>query len=247
MTRIGTVLSLPDPVLAELASRSLDFAWIDLEHGALSTRDAQVLALAVQSTGADAYVRLPSCRADVLAALLDAGVDGIVAPRVETAAEAADFTRRLQYPPAGSRGFGPRRAGDYGRTPGYASSSAARVRCLLQIESQAGVTEAAEIAAVPGVDALVLGCADLSMELGVPGRLDAPELALAAERVVDACARHGTGFALAGPGDPRGLATLAAARAEEIVLGADVRLYAGGVDEPVEALRAALEAIRATA
>lgn len=247
MTRVGTVLSLSDPVLAELACRALDFAWIDLEHGALSARDAQVLALAVQSTGADAYVRLPSGRADGLTAILDAGVDGIVAPHVESAAEAAALARRLDYPPVGSRGFGPRRAGGFGRIPGYASSSAARVRCLLQIESEAGVEAAGEIAATPGVDALVLGCADLALELGVPGRLDAPELALAAERVADAAAHAGVGFGIAGPGDPEGLAALAAGRAASIVLGADVRLYASGVDGPVERLREALEAVRATA
>jgi 4-hydroxy-2-oxoheptanedioate aldolase len=121
------------------------------------------------------------------------------------------------------------------------------VRCLLQIESEAGVEAAAEIAATPGVDALVLGCADLALELGVPGRLDAPELALAAERVADAAACAGVGFGIAGPGDPEGLAALAAGRAESIVLGADVRLYASGVDGPVERLREALEAVRATA
>jgi 4-hydroxy-2-oxoheptanedioate aldolase len=247
MTRVGTVLSLPDPVLAELACRALDFAWIDLEHGALSARDAQVLALAVQSTGADAYVRLPSCRTELLPAILDAGVDGVVAPRVDTPGEAAALATRLAYPPAGSRGFGPRRAGGYGRIPGYASSSAARVRCLLQIESEAGVAAAGEIAAVAGVDGLVLGCADLSLELGMPQRLDAPELVLAAERVADACAAAGIAFGVAGSGDARGLAALAAGRAEAVVLGADVRLYAGGVDVPVEELRRALEAVRATA
>jgi 2-keto-3-deoxy-L-rhamnonate aldolase RhmA len=247
MTRVGTVLSLSDPVLAELACRSLDFAWIDLEHGALSARDAQVLALAIQSTGADAYVRLPSSRAELLTAVLDAGVDGIVAPRVESAAEAADLVRRLDYPPAGSRGFGPRRAGGFGRIPGYASSSAARVRCLLQIESRAGLAAVGEIAATRGVDAVVLGCADLAFELGAPGRLDSPELALAAERVADAAQRAGVGFGIAGPGDPDGLASLAAGRAESVVLGADVRLYASGVDAPVERLREALEAVRAAA
>jgi 2-keto-3-deoxy-L-rhamnonate aldolase RhmA len=247
MTRVGTVLSLPDPVLAELACRALDFAWIDLEHGALSARDAQVLALAVQATGADAYVRVPSSRAELLTAILDAGVDGIVVPRVESAEEAAALARRLDYPPAGSRGFGPRRAGGFGRIPGYASSSAARVRCLLQIESEAGLAAAPEIAAAPGIDALVLGCADLAFELGVPGRLDAPELVIAAERVADAAEHAGIGFGVAGSGDPEGLAALAAGRAESVVLGADVRLYAGGVDGPVERLRDALEAVRATA
>ena len=245
MTRVGTVLSLPDPVLAELACRPLDFVWIDLEHGALSTGDAQVLALAACAAAARAYVRLPSCAPDTLPAILDAGIDGIVAPRVESAAEAAALVRRLRYPPAGTRGFGPRRAGDFGRAAGFAAS--ARVECVVQIESPAGVEAAREIAAVDGVDALVLGCADLSFALGVPQRLEAPELALAAERVADAADAGGVAFGVAGPGDPDRLARLAAGRAELVVLGADVRLYAAGVDTPVRALRAALEAVHAPA
>ena len=245
MTRVGTVLSLPDPVLAELACRALDFAWIDLEHGALSTSDAQVLAVAARAAGTRAYVRLPSCAPDALPAILDAGVHGVVAPRIDSAAEAAALVDRLRYPPAGSRGFGPRRAGDFGRTAGFAAS--ARVECLLQIESATGVGAAREIAAVDGVDALVLGCADLSFALGVPQRFDAPELALAAEEVADAAAAAGIAFGVAGPGDPERLARLAGGRAELVVMGADVRFYAAGVDAPVRALRAALEAVHAPA
>jgi len=247
VTRLGTVLSIGDPVMAELAAHAFDVAWIDLEHGALSARDAQLLTLAVQSTGAQAFARVPSARAEVLPALLDAGVDGIVVPSVESVAEAREAAARLAYPPAGVRGYGPRRAGGFGRTPDFARSAAASVECVLQIESPAGLAAAAEIAAVPGVDCLVLGTADLAIALGGAHGLDSPELALAAERVADAAARGGTGFGVAGSGPPALLAGLAAGRAELVVYSADVRLYAAGVDAQAEALRAALEGVGAVA
>ncbi|MGH2968645.1 MAG: HpcH/HpaI aldolase family protein, partial [Solirubrobacteraceae bacterium] len=155
MTQIGTVLSIGDPVMAELAGQALDFAWIDMEHGALSARDAQLLALAVQGTGAQAYARIPSWRAEALPALLDAGVDGIVVPAIESADEARAIVRRLDYPPAGIRGYGPRRAGRFGRTDDFASSPAARPICILQIESPAGLAAVEAIAATRGVDAVV--------------------------------------------------------------------------------------------
>jgi 2-keto-3-deoxy-L-rhamnonate aldolase RhmA len=243
VTRIGTVLSIGDPVMAELAAQALDLVWIDLEHGALSARDAQVLALAVQSTGAQACVRVPSGRFDALPAILDAGVDGIVVPSVESAEEARAVVRRLSYPPAGDRGFGPRRAGGYGRATG----GAPRPDCIVQIESPAGLEHVAEIAAVAGVDCLVLGCADLAVSLGIERRLDTPELAQAAEAVADAAERYGVGFGLAGTGPARQVAALAAGRADFVLVSADVRLYAAGVDAQAGALRAALEAVRAPA
>lgn len=240
MTEIGSVLSLADPVLAELTCRSLDFAWIDLEHGALTVRDAQSLTLAVQSTGCTAHVRLPSTSCESLAAILDCGVDGIVAPQVESAAQARELVSRLWYPPAGRRGFGPRRAGGFGRTPRFWASPAARVRCTVQIESPDGVEAAGDIAAVDGVDALIVGCADLSMALRSPQALDAGPLVAACERVADAAAEAGIGFGIAAAGDPREVAALAW-RAEFVLTSADVRLYAAGVDDGIGALRGALE------
>jgi 2-keto-3-deoxy-L-rhamnonate aldolase RhmA len=240
MTEVGSVLSLADPVLAELTCRSLDFAWIDLEHGALTVRDAQVLTLAVQSTGCTAHVRLPSSACESLPAILDCGVDGIVAPNVESAAQARDLVERLWYPPAGRRGFGPRRAGGFGRTPRFWASPAARVSCTVQIESPGGVDAAHEIAAVDGVDALVVGCADLSLALRTPQALDAAPLVGACERVADAAGAAGAGFGVAAAGDPALVAALAR-RAQFVLTSADLRLYAAGVDDGVRALRGALE------
>ena len=245
MTRVGTVISIGDPVMAELIAQAFDVLWIDLEHGALSVRDAQLLALAVQSTGAQALVRVPSARSEALPAILDAGVDGVVVPSVGTPEEAHEAVRRLHYPPAGRRGVGTRRAGAYGRASDYAAS--ARPYCALQIESPEGLEHVERIAAEPGVDCVVLGCSDLASSLGIDRRLDSPQLADAAERVSDAARRAGIAFGVAGGGSARDLAELAGDRAGVVVLGSDVRHYAAGVDAQAAALREALGGARATA
>jgi 4-hydroxy-2-oxoheptanedioate aldolase len=166
-------------------------------------------------------VRLPSWRSEALSPVLDAGVDGVVAPCLDSAEDAAAFVRRLHHPPTGVRGYGPRRAGGYGRgeplTPG----------CTVQIESAAGVTAAAAIAAVDGVDALVVGFADLSLAVGrdnVGGAL---------ERVRAAARLHGTRFGIAG-------APLAAAfRDVDVVIhGVDVRIFAAAADRAAREVRA---------
>jgi 2-keto-3-deoxy-L-rhamnonate aldolase RhmA len=236
VTRVGTVLSLGDVALAELAGNALDFAWIDLEHGALGLRDAQALAIALAASGCAAHARVPSVDSELVGPLLDAGLDGIVAPRVESADEARRLVERLGYPPAGARGFGPRRAGGYGRVERFWDSADARVCCTVQIESLAGLAACDEIAAVDGVDAVVVGCADLALALDVPGQLDDPAVREGIDAVADACARADVAFGLAAGGDAATLAELAAGRAELVLYSADVRIYAGAIDAAVRAL-----------
>jgi 2-keto-3-deoxy-L-rhamnonate aldolase RhmA len=243
VTRVGTVISLPDLALAELAGAALDFAWIDLEHGALSVRDAQALAIGLAAAGCEAHVRLPHAGSELLGPVLDAGVDGVVAPRVDDALTARRLVQRLRYPPAGTRGFGPRRAGDYGRAGGPISP----VTCTVQIESPAGVAAAAEIAAVDGVDAIVLGCADLAQALDAPQDLSSRALAEAVDRVAVAAAASGRRFGLAAGGGFAEVAALAAGRAEHVVFSADVRVYSRAIDSVMDGLVTALEGAHAAA
>ena len=83
---VGTVLTLPDVALAELSAGAFDFVWIDLEHGALGSSDVQPLAIAARAAGATSLVRVRD--ADAIGPVLDAGVDGIVVPRVDGADDA---------------------------------------------------------------------------------------------------------------------------------------------------------------
>jgi 4-hydroxy-2-oxoheptanedioate aldolase len=237
---VGTVLSLPGVALAELAAAPFDLVWIDLEHGALSLGEAQELAVAVQASGCAAAVRVSRWDAELLPAVLDAGVDAIVAPGVETAAQAGELAARLHYPPDGRRGYGPRRAGGYGRTPRFWTAPNARPALLVQVETRAAVEAAAAIAAVPGVDALVVGVADLSFDLGAPLAPASPSLTTAVAAVRDAAAAAGIAFGAAGPGEPATLAALAGPAASLLLCSVDVRIYSRAVDDVAAALRAAL-------
>jgi 2-keto-3-deoxy-L-rhamnonate aldolase RhmA len=232
---LGTVVTLPCVSLAELAATAVDFVWLDLEHGALDVGDVQSLAVAARAAGASAVVRLPDGDASRLQAILDAGVDGVVLPRIESAAEAASVAERLLYPPAGSRGFAARRAQGYGRPEGAIGPG--EVACLVQIESPRAVEAANAIASVDGVDALVVGCADLSLALTGSVEFEPAILRDAIEHVEAACAQAGIASGVAGPGHARLLAELAGTRSTVLVYSADVRLYAQAVDEGIAALR----------
>lgn len=237
---VGTVLSLADVALAELVADSFDLVWIDLEHGALGPSDAQALTVAVQSARCGSLVRLPHWSYDRLAAVLDAGPDGVVAPCMESAEEARALVSRLRYPPSGVRGYGPRRAGRFGRADRFWTTADAEPACVAQIESAAGVAAAAEIAAVPGVDALVVGCSDLSFAFGAPLDTGSEAFRSAVADVREAAHDAGVAFGVAGGGTPAELVDLAGPGAALVVFSSDVRLYARAADDAGRTLRAAL-------
>ena len=235
---LGTVVTLPDVGLAELSASALHFVWIDLEHGALGAADVQPLAIAARAAGAASLARVSAASDAAIGTALDAGVDGIVAPRVDCAAEAARIVERMYLPPHGLRGSATRRASAYGRTP----ESAQRPVCMVQVESAAALDDAEAIAAVPGVDALVVGCADLALALGVQPGSD--RFRDAVGEVQLAAAGAGIASGIAGPHDPPLLAELAGERSTVLVLAADVRIYARAIDADMSELRREL-ALRA--
>ncbi len=226
-------MTLPDVALAELSSRSFDFVWIDLEHGALAGADVQALAIAARAGGAASLVRVRDAHDRAVGTALDAGADGIVVPHVDGADEAARVVERLSYPPAGSRGFAARRGSDYGRHAGLRP----RPVCMVQVESPAAVENADAIAAVDGVDALVVGCADLALALG--GDTDARSAGFrdAVTHVQQAADAAGIASGIAGPDDAALLAELAGARSTVLVLAADVRIYAHALATGTQKLR----------
>jgi 2-keto-3-deoxy-L-rhamnonate aldolase RhmA len=237
---LGTVLTLPDVALAELSAAVLDFVWIDLEHGAIGSADVLQLAIAARAGGAACLVRLRDGADVALGPAIDAGVDGIVLPRVDGAGKAMEVVERLRYPPHGSRGAATRRASGYGRYTGLRP----RPVCMVQVETAAAVREAGAIAAVEGVDALVVGCADLALSLGGE---ESPRSARFREAVADvqhAAEAAGIASGIAGPDDPALLAELAAGRSSVLVLAADVRIYARALDAGTQDLRREL-ALRA--
>jgi 4-hydroxy-2-oxoheptanedioate aldolase len=226
---VGTVISLPDVGLAELTAGAVDFVWIDLEHGAVSGRDVQPLAIAARSGGAAALVRLRASDDVALGPALDAGVDGVVAPRVERVDEAERLVERLRYPPRGSRGLAARRGSAYG-------GSAPEPVCLVQLESRAAVDQAEAMARIDGVDGLVVGCTDLALDMGEELAQGCLRCRDAVAHVSAACSEAGISCGVAGPDDPGLLLEVAGGGAGLLVLGADVRIFARALRHAVAGL-----------
>jgi 2-keto-3-deoxy-L-rhamnonate aldolase RhmA len=175
-----------------------------------------------------AVVRVPDAREQAIGAALDAGADGVLVPRVNTAAAARASVAAARFAPDGERGANPYvRAGRYGTVADYFAVENAGRAALLMIESLQAVDEIDDIASIPGLDAVFLGPFDLSAGHGVPGQLDHPAVTAAISRVVEAARRHGVATA-AFANSPDAGRRLRALGVDSIVLGVDSKLVAEG-------------------
>ncbi len=180
------------------------FLFIDLEHGPLGVDAAVDLAAAGLPAGLPSLVRVADQGSPDIARLLDGGAVGIVAPHVDTPEQARAFAQACKYPPLGRRSFfGLQPQFGYRRWPAAQAMALANPQTLAvaMLESPQALRHAEAIAAVPGIDVLMIGCNDLSAELGIPGQLDHPEMAAARRTVAAACRAHGKAPGLGGIAD----------------------------------------------
>ena len=178
-----------------------DWLFIDLEHGPTSVETAYQISIAALDANIAPIVRVPHGELALATRCLDGGALGIVIPHVDTADEARAMVNAFRYQPLGHRSI----AGGYPQF-GFAPTPAAQVTkemndatlVIAMIETRRAVENAAEIAAVPGIDVLLMGTNDLCMEMGIPGQLDNERLVAAIQAVLDACKRHGKWAGLGG-------------------------------------------------
>jgi 2-keto-3-deoxy-L-rhamnonate aldolase RhmA len=167
-TVIGGWLTIPDLSVAEImASSGFDFVIVDAEHAPWTVGEIQIALAGFGRSDTVLLVRVPANDPVAIKHVLDAGIDGIVCPMVRTAEEARGLVAACRYPPAGARGFGPRRASDYYRRASeYAATANAEIVIVPQIEDARFLDEVDGILALDGVDAICLGPADFSGSLG---------------------------------------------------------------------------------
>ena len=170
-----------------------DWLFIDLEHGPMSIEFATTLAVAALDTGISPIVRVPFMQHSMATRVLDNGALGIVMPHVDTADQAREIIDHLKYPPVGHRSLaGSQAIFDFKRIPiaEMIESANATLLIIALIETPTAVTNAEAIAAVAGIDALLIGTNDLAAEMGIPGEFGHARIAGAYEAVIAACRNH---------------------------------------------------------
>jgi len=190
---ICSQLRSPEAVAA-LAASGLDWTFFDAEHGAFDWETLQLLSRTALRLGLCPLVRVADLQYSLVARALDCGAQGIILPRVESPELLASAVAWTRYPPAGSRG--------YGLGPAHLEFEAItiadavahvndNVLVVVQIETTVALERIDELLAVAGVDAVLIGPADLSVSLGVPGQFEHPAFVATVERILESCRRHG--------------------------------------------------------
>ena len=182
-----------------------DWLFIDTEHNSMSIDTACQIAMAAIATGVTPIVRVPGHEHHHCARALDNGALGVVVPHVDTAEQAKRIADFCRYPPMGHRSIA-------GNMPGLAfaalpvGEATRRMNeenlVVVMLETPQAIDNAEAIAAVPGIDVLLVGTNDLCAEMGIHGQFGDPRVPAAYEKVIAACRKHGKHPGMGGVYDP---------------------------------------------
>ena len=189
----GSWISLCSGLGAEVMSRAgFDWLLIDMEHGHGDYQTLLAQLQAIEGSETIPIVRVQANDAAVIKRVLDLGAYGVMVPLVSSRADAEAAVRATRYPPAGIRGIaGSHRAGGYGRhSAEYWKRANDEILVVAQIETHSALEDVEAIAAVPDLDVLFVGPADLSAALGHMGNPGHPEVQAAMTRVEAAARAH---------------------------------------------------------
>ena len=225
------------------AAADHDWLFIDMEHGAISVHDAAQICVAALPTGITPIVRICADALDEGTRCLDNGALGVIVPHVDTVDQAKAIAQAFRYPPIGHRSWGGPPAAFRYDAPGNAEAQVALNEAVLvvaMIESPQAVANADAIAAVPGIDGLLIGTSDLTAELGISGQIGHAKVAEAYEKVGAACRKHGKSLGMGGVYDKENASRYIKGGARMILSGSDHNYILAGAKARTEVLRAAI-------
>lgn len=191
---IGTFFEMGGRGTMECLTRSgLDYVIIDTEHNCFSPEQVAYYIQTAENGGLLPYVRIGDIRRPYVLQMLDLGARGLIIPNITSMDEVRSLVSSAKFPPLGRRGYSPNRtcgwgADEWSKDVGaYMEECNRRCKLIPQCETREALEFVEEMAALPGVDGIFVGPADLSIGLGVPLQVDSPVMTAAMERILKAC------------------------------------------------------------
>ncbi len=219
-----------------------DALYVDMQHAPYSIETTATICAAALGIGITPLVRVPNHEAQWMSRVLDGGAQGVILPDVNTRAEAETIVAACRFPPLGKRsvmGLGP--ALGYRAVPLAELNPKlnAETAVIVMLETAEGIENCEAIAAVDGLDVLLIGSGDLTTNLGIPGQVDHPRLRAAYERVAAACKKHQKALGVGGIRHNTGLqGELIRLGARFVIAGTDTNYVLAGARQDTAALRA---------
>jgi 4-hydroxy-2-oxoheptanedioate aldolase len=233
LIRVFALGQLCHPKLVEMVAWSggFDAVWLDQEHVGLTIPQIEEAARAARGAGIDSFVRLNATDYATVMRPLEAGAGGIMASMVRSARQAEEILTWAKFQPRGCRGVnGTGVDGRYGTYPGpeYFRKANEESVVAIQIEHADAVEEVEKIAAIPDLDFLFIGPADLSQSMGLPGDWEHPRVWAAVERVARAAKANRVPWAIL-PGNAAHARRCVELGCRILSLGIDVWFFQKGV------------------
>lgn len=227
----GCWVGMADPYAAEMAATcGFDWLLIDGEHAPNDLRSTMAQLAVLEPSASLPVVRLRDDDPARIKQALDAGAQSLLIPMIETAEQAERAVRATRYPPEGFRGVGSSlaRASRFSSIPDYLTTANDQICLILQVESRAGLAALDDILALPGIDCVFIGPADLAADMGHLGNAAHPEVRAA---VLDALTRIAASGKAAGmlSTEDAFIADCVKAGARFVGVGIDVLAYVGAM------------------
>jgi 4-hydroxy-2-oxoheptanedioate aldolase len=239
----GLQIFMSGSVAAIEAVKGLDYdsLALDMQHSSLTEEDVFKCVLALGDSPATLMVRLPGFVPGLAMRLLDAGVEAVVAPQVDTREQAQAVVEGTKYPPLGNRSFGPYRAARGQSMVDYVKTANDQTITFIQIESKTAVENLDSIVSVPGVDAVFIGPADLSLSYGGDPVMnyEDPDARERHIRIIEGCHEHGVKVLMLAP-TPQMFERAVEWGADLITVAFEAGFVAAGASEALQRARAAI-------
>ena len=189
-TVFGCFIRYPNPGITEfVAMQGWDFLVFDAEHGTISPDQCENMVRAAELRGVTPLARVTTNQAQIILRFMDIGNQGVIVPRVDTAADAEAVVQSVKYQPRGMRGLAGVRAADYGQTMSfgdYVHKANEESLVVVQVETEQAVDQIEDYLTVADIDVIFIGPTDLSHSLGAPGQKDHPKVQAAINKVIAA-------------------------------------------------------------
>ena len=211
-----------------------DWLFIDMEHNSMDVDTAAQISMAALPLGITPIVRVPGKEHHHASRLLDAGAQGIVVPHVDSVEEAERAVAYCKYPPIGHRSvMGALPQIGYQSVPVGESTVTANAQnmVVVMLETPDAIAKADAIAAVPGIDSILIGTNDLCAEMGIPGQFSDPRVEDAYRKVIAACKKHNIHPGMGGVYDPKLMEKYIGMGMRFILSGGDMGFLMAGARE----------------
>ncbi|MEY4598352.1 MAG: hypothetical protein RLZZ445_1149 [Pseudomonadota bacterium] len=211
-----------------------DWLFIDMEHNSMDVDTAAQISMAALPLGITPIVRVPGKEHHHASRLLDAGAQGIVVPHVDSVEEAERAVAYCKYPPIGHRSvMGALPQFGYQSVPVGESTVTANAQTMVvvMLETPDAIAKADAIAAVPGIDSILIGTNDLCAEMGIPGQFSDPRVEDAYRKVIAACKKHNIHPGMGGVYDPKLMEKYIGMGMRFILSGGDMGFLMAGARE----------------